>query len=138
MKRIFPIYPETSGSHVSQKRINKLKKKAIEIITKNERSIHVAFRKLQSRHSKPITMDLKLEVAVHKIKNAVVCPGSDEDWGFSDEEKIWIPTIKMNDTFLLGILLHESLHYCCTFNGKDICSKDEHYVMRLLGEKCEK
>ena len=83
-------------------------------------------------------MDLKLEVAVHKIKNAVVCPGSDEDWGFSDEEKIWISTIKMNDTFLLGILLHESLHYCCTFNGKDICSKDEHYVMRLLGEKCEK
>jgi hypothetical protein len=44
----------------------------------------------------------------------------------------------MNDTFLLGILLHEALHYCCSFNGKDICSKDEHYVMRLLGEECEK
>ena len=42
----------------------------------------------------------------------------------------------MNDTYLLGTMLHESLHYICTFNGKDICSKDEHYVMSLLGDDC--
>tara|TARA_B100001248_G_C27159309_1_gene352712 strand:+ start:229 stop:645 length:417 start_codon:yes stop_codon:yes gene_type:complete len=138
MKRIFPIYPKTSGSHVSQKRIDKLKQKAIEIISKNEQSIILAFRKLISRYSKHVTMDLKLDVAIRKIKNAVVCRESIGEWGFSDEDTIWIPTIKMNDTFLLGILLHEALHYCCSFNGKDICSKDEHYVMRLLGEECEK
>jgi hypothetical protein len=136
MKKIFPDYPKTSGSHVSQRRINKLKQEAIDIITKNERSIQLAFQKLASRYTKNIVIDLKLDVAVSKIQNAVVSRESEIDWGYSDDEKIWIPTIKMNDTFLLGILLHESLHYCCTFNGKDICSKDEHYVMRLLGEDC--
>ena len=34
MKKIFPDYPNTSGSHVSQRRINKLKQEAIDIITK--------------------------------------------------------------------------------------------------------
>ena len=35
----------------------------------------------------------------------------------------------------MGTILHEALHYLCTFNGKDICEKDEHYVMELLGEQ---
>jgi hypothetical protein len=136
MKKIFPNYPETSGSYVSQRRINKLKSKAIDIIIKNKTSIHLAFKKLASRHSKNINIHLDLDIAVSKIKNAVISRESETDWGYSDDEKIWVPVIKMNDIFLLGILLHESLHYCCTFNGKDICSKDEHYVMRLLGEDC--
>ena len=136
MKKIFPDYPETSGSYVSQRRINKLKPKAIDIIIKNKKSILLAFKKLASRHSKNINIQLNLDIAVSKIENAVISRESELDWGYSDDEKIWIPIIKMNDIFLLGVLLHESLHYCCTFNGKDICSKDEHYVMRLLGEDC--
>ena len=136
MKKIFPEYPNTSGSHVSQRRINKLKDEAIGILKKNERAIAMAFKKLASRYSKPPVIDLKLDIAADKIRNAVVSRESDCDWGWSDDEKIWIPSVKMNDTFLLGILLHEALHYCCTFDGKDICSKDEHYVMRLLGEDC--
>lgn len=136
MKKIFPDYPETSGSYVSQRRINKLKSKAIDIIIKNKTSIQLAFKKLASRHSKNINIHLDLNIAVSKIENAVISRESESDWGYSDDEKIWVPIIKMNDIFLLGVLLHESLHYCCTFNGKDICSKDEHYVMRLLGEDC--
>ena len=75
MKRIFPIYPKTSGSYVSQKRIDKLKQKAIEIISKNEQSITLAFRKLMSRYSKHVTMDLKLDVANRNISNRTDLPG---------------------------------------------------------------
>ena len=72
MKKIFPDYPKTSGSHVSQRRINKLKQEAIDIITKNERSIQLAFQKLASRYTKNIVIDLKLDIAISKIQNAVV------------------------------------------------------------------
>ena len=79
MKKIFPDYPNTSGSHVSQRRINKLKQEAIDIITKNERSIQLAFQKLASRYTKNIVIDLKLDIAISKIQNAVVSRESDMD-----------------------------------------------------------
>lgn len=63
MKKIFPNYPETSGSYVSQRRINKLKSKAIDIIIKNKTSIQLAFKKLASRHSKNINIHLDLNIA---------------------------------------------------------------------------
>ena len=28
------------------------------------------------------------------------------------------------------------LHYFAYINGKEICEKDEHYVMRMLGDDC--
>ena len=42
---------------------------------------------------------------------------------------------KLSDAHLIGAILHESLHYLARFNNKEICEKDEHYVMELLGEK---
>ena len=135
-KYIFPEYPDTSGSHVSQRRINKLKDAVIEILQKNESTILSAFKQLAKRYSKPPKVNLKIDIAVNKVRNAVVCREDEDDFGWCSEEKIWIPTTKMNDTFLLGLLLHESLHDCCTFGGKNICEKDEHHVMRLLGDDC--
>ena len=81
-------------------------------------------------------IEFNIDQAIEKVKNARVIYSSNNLHGESDNYRIWIPSAKMNDTYLLGTMLHESLHYICTFNGKDICSKDEHYVMNYLGDDC--
>lgn len=133
---IFPTYPSTSGSYVSQRRINKLKPIVINILQTKQTQIFQAFKKLASRYTKMPKIELHIEEAIEKVRNARVTSGSDDMHGESDDYRIWIPKNKTNDTVLLGTLLHEALHYICTFNGKDICTKDEHYVMALLGDDC--
>lgn len=133
---IFPEYPETSGSFVSQRRINKLKPVVIQILENKQQHILNAFKKLATRYSKPPKIVLHIEDAIDKVKNARVTSESDSMHGESDDYRIWIPKNKTNDTVLMGTLLHEALHYICTFNGQDICEKDEHYVMALLGDDC--
>ena len=133
---IFPEYPKTSGSYVSQRRINKQKAVVIRILETKQVQIFNAFKKLAARYSKPPIIELHIEAAIEKVRNARVTVGSDEMHGESDDYRIWIPKNKTNDTVLMGTLLHEALHYICTFNGKDICAKDEHYVMALLGDDC--
>lgn len=133
---IFPRYPPTSGSFVSQRRINKLKPKVIQILITKQDTIHRAFQKLATRYERPPVIKLNLELAISKVENARVTGTSDSLHGESDDYRMWIPKNKCNDALLMGTMLHEALHYICTFNGKDICSKDEHYVMALLGDDC--
>ena len=38
---------------------------------------------------------------------------------------------------LVGTILHESLHNIGMINGKDICEKDEHAIMKSLGEQLD-
>lgn len=133
---IFPKYPNTSGSYVSQRRINKQKNKVISILKQKKPQILSAFKQLAKRYSKNPVIEINIDQAIEKVKNARVISSSDSLHGESDNYRMWIPSSKMNDTYLLGTMLHESLHYICTFNGKDICSKDEHYVMALLGDDC--
>ena len=134
--RIFPTYPDTSGSRVSQRRINKQKYLVIQTLERKEHDIRKAFKQLARRYSKLPKIELHLHRAIEKVRNARVTHESKDLHGESDDTRIWIPSNKINDVRLMGILLHESLHYICTFDGKDICSKDEHYVMRLLGDDC--
>jgi len=133
---IFPEYPQTSGSYVSQRRINKQKPIVIRILETKQVQISNAFKKLAARYSKAPIIELHTDAAIEKVRNARVTASSDEMHGESDDHRIWIPKNKTNDTVLMGTLLHEALHYICTFNGKDICAKDEHYVMALLGDDC--
>lgn len=133
---IFPIYPNTSGSFASQRRINKLKPVAIAILTQEHLKIESAFKTLSKSRDHNVIVDLHLEWAIEKIKNARMSSEDSDLHGESDGETIWISKNKINDSELLGVLLHESLHYCCTFNGHDICTKDEHRVMRMLGDDC--
>ena len=133
---IFPEYPNTSGSHVSQRRINKQKEAVIRIIQTKQPQILAAFKQLAKRYSKTPKIELHIEQAVEKVRNARVTLDSDELHGESDDYRMWIPAAKCNDTYLLGTMLHEALHYICTFDGNDICSENEHYVMRLLGDDC--
>ena len=133
---IFPKYPNTSGPYVSQRRINKQKNKVINILQQKKPQILLAFKQLAKRYSKKPVIEINIDQAIEKVKNARVIYSSNNLHGESDNYRIWIPSAKMNDTYLLGTMLHESLHYICNFNGKDICSKDEHYVMALLGDDC--
>ncbi len=133
---IFPEYPHTSGSHVSQRRINKQKDAVIHVLQTRQAVILGAFQQLAKRRSKPPKIELHIADAVEKVRHAKVMHDSDDLHGESDDYRIWIPAAKMNDTYLFGVMLHEALHYLATFDGKDICAKDEHYVMALLGDDC--
>jgi len=133
---IFPDYPNTSGPYVSQRRINKLKPKVIEILNTKKSIILKGFQKLAARYEKSPVIRLNMDAAIDKVRFARVSGESDAMHGESDDYRLWIPKNKINDTLLWGTMLHEALHYICTFNGKDICTKDEHYVMRLLGDDC--
>ena len=133
---IFPTYPKTSGSHVSQRRINKQKNAVIHILETKQAQIMAAFKKLAKRYSKTPKIELHIEQAIEKVRNAHVIYDSEDLHGESDDYRMWIPAAKMNDTYLMGTMLHEALHYIATFDGQDICEKDEHYVMALLGDDC--
>ena len=135
---IFPNYPNTSGSYVSQKRINKVKNIVIQILIEEEKKILNAFKILAKKKykNKKINVELNLNLALNKVNNTFVSKKNDDLHGESDDNKIWISKNKLNDQELIGTILHESLHYICTFNGNDICTKDEHYVMSILGDDC--
>lgn len=133
---IFPCYPKTSGSFASQRRINKLKPIAGGIIRENAATIENAFKTLAKSRGKHIKVEMHLDWSIMKIQNATMSKEDSSLHGISDDTTIWISKNKINDAELLGVLLHESLHYCCTFNGNDICEKDEHRAMRMLGDDC--
>jgi hypothetical protein len=133
---VFPSYPNTSGSFISQRRINKQKEAVIAILKTKQPQILAAFKQLAKRYSKQPKIEMHFDQAIEKVRNARVTSDSDELHGESDDYRMWIPAAKCNDTYLLGTMLHEALHYICTFDGNDICEKDEHYTMRLLGDDC--
>ena len=136
MRRIFPDYPDTSGSVVSQRRINQVKPRVIHILRNHETDIRKAFETLATRRRKrpPRKIEMHFESAIAKVENAKLCAASEWAHGESDDTCIWIPANKLNDTMLMGTILHESLHYIATFDGKDICTRDEHLAMKWLGE----
>ncbi len=53
------------------------------------------------------------------------------------DDKVYVSAIKMSNEALVGTILHESLHNIGTINGKDICEKDEHTIMKSLGEQLD-
>ncbi len=40
----------------------------------------------------------------------------------------------MSAEWLVGTLLHEALHGAATMDNREICEKDEHQVIRQLGD----
>ena len=55
---IFPVYPPTSGSHASQRRVNKLKPVALAILTEEAAKVRRAFQTLARGRGKGIQLDL--------------------------------------------------------------------------------
>ena len=136
-KNIFPEYDDTSGPLVSQRRINRLKILLIALVTEEKHRILRAFTTFaKKRYDKPVAVRMDLKATIDRIHSTFVCK-SDSAYGESDDKKIWIAgNEKMSSAYLLGTMLHESLHYMCTFNDKWISESDEHAVMRSLGEDC--
>ena len=134
---IFPSYPSTSGSHVSQKRINRLKHLTKQILLQEKNRIEQEFKTfaLKRYRDTPVCVLVDIPGDVARVDNTVLCNKQDL-YGESDGEKIWIAKEKMNDAYLLGTLLHEALHYAATFNGRYVCEADEHTVFRALGDDC--
>ena len=136
---IFPFYKNISGSTVSNKRLKHAKNIVLLILKEERNKIENAFKTLAKKkfNNKPIFMKFDFKSSINRVINTVLSNESDDLYGESDGVKIWICKNKLSDQDLVGTILHESLHYICTFNNKDICEKDEHYVMKLLGEEHE-
>ena len=85
---------------------------------------------------KYIEITYDYEAAYRRVRSTKLCPMNDDCHGESDESGIWICKNKIDYPELVGTILHEALHYFAYFNNKEICEKDEHYVMRALGDDC--
>eukprot|EP01084_Bolivina_argentea_P125102 221687_1 len=133
---IFPDYREVSGSHVSQKRINVAKQIVCLILQQEERKITKAFDDLARKKYRGKKMILSVDIpsAIKRVQTAKVKRDNDYDYGEADDENMWISACQLSDEYLVGTILHEALHYIAKFNGKDICEKDEHYVIKSLGD----
>jgi len=134
---VFPEYNYNSGPIVSNKILERAKKIVIEILTNEKDKIEKAFKSLTKRYKdKNIEITYDYEAAYRRVRSAKLCPASDDCYGESDENGIWICKNKIDYAELVGTILHEALHYFAYFNKKEICEKDEHYVMRILGDDC--
>jgi hypothetical protein len=136
---IFPDYKDTSGSVVSNKRLKRAKEVVLLILLEEQEKIKNAYKTLAKRKYKDKKISIKYDFngCIDRVYNTVLGKKNDDLHGESDGYKIWISKNKLNDSYLIGTILHESLHYAATFNNKEICEKDEHYVMELLGETLE-
>ena len=134
--KLFPLYPNTSGSRASQRRVNRLKPLALAVLQDRKGIVVKAFEAFaRRRHAdRPPKVRFDLEGALRRVRGAAVC--AEGVYGECDEERVWVAREKMNDAYLLGTLLHEALHYAVTFNGKFVCEEDEHAVFRCLGDDC--
>ena len=134
---VFPEYKYNSGPIVSNKILKRAKEIVIEILTNEKQKIEQAFKSLTKRYKdKYIEITYDYEAAYRRVRSTKLCPASDYCYGESDESGIWICKNKIDYAELVGTILHEALHYFAYFNKKEICEKDEHYVMRILGDDC--
>ena len=134
---IFPEYNYNSGPIVSNKILRRAKKIVIDILTYERKKIEKAFKFLAKRYKdKSIQITYDYESAYRRIRSTKLCPSNDYCYGVSDGSQIWICKNKIDYAELVGTILHEALHYFAFFNNKEICEKDEHYVMRILGDDC--
>jgi len=134
---VFPEYKYNSGPVVSNKILKRAKKIAIDILINEKDKIEKAFKLLTKRYKdKYIEITYDYEAAYRRVRSTKLCPSNDYCYGESDESGIWICKNKIDYPELVGTILHEALHYFAYFNKKEICEKDEHYVMKILGDDC--
>ena len=118
---IFPKYRNISGPKVSKKRIRRATRIVKMILEEEEDKIVNAFKMLvKKRYNSKKKVEVDIQSAIECVDNTILSKESDEIYGESDGEKIWISEVKMSDEYLVGTILHESLHHICTLDGKDI------------------
>ncbi len=138
-KALFPDYRNLSGPKVSQKRINRAKSIVKYILEEKSQRIIKAFENFAKKkyYQKNPTTEVSILRAINMVENTTLYTEDECLYGYSDGYQIWISAIKMSNEALVGTILHESLHNIATINGKDICEKDEHAIMKSLGEQLD-
>lgn len=138
-KSLFPHYRNLSGPKVSKKRIKRASIIVKYILQQEKAKIIKAFEIFAKKkfYNKNPIIDVDIDRAIAMVDNTVLYTEDDCLYGCSDGNQIWISAIKMSNEALVGTILHESLHNISTINGKDICEKDEHLVMKSLGEELD-
>jgi len=138
-KCLFPDYRDLSGPIVSQKRINRAKIIVKYILRQESKKIIKAFETFAKKkyyNENPITV-VDLDSAVSMVENSTLYTDDECLYGYSDGYSVYVSAIKMSNEALVGTILHEALHNIGTINGKDICEKDEHTIMKSLGEQLD-
>ena len=138
-KCLFPDYRDLSGPKVSQKRINRAKIIVKYILRQESKKIIKAFETFAKKkyyNENPITV-VDLDSAVSMVENSTLYTDDECLYGYSDGYSVYVSAIKMSNEALVGTILHEALHNIGTINGKDICEKDEHTIMKSLGEQLD-
>ena len=136
--RVFPVYKSNARNRrmnvVTQIRIDSLKPVAINIIETETDSLQFAFDYLGKLfyRGEPITLDInQSKRRLHNTRLGEVQEGFITE---SDEMDIVIAPGNMSDSYLLGTLLHEMIHYMGQIEGRFIDSHHEHLVMYMLGD----
>ena len=78
-------------------------------------------------------ISIQFSLSYDRICGAQIAPNLDCH-GQCDRDTIEIDNRFMNDTFLLGTLLHETMHYLCLNNSRYMSENIEHHIMFALGE----
>lgn len=136
---LFPNYRKNmSGPKVSKKRIKRCVKIVELMLDENRNRITKTFYEFAKKkfYNKSVKVEVDIDSAIDAVNNTILHTDDDALYGESDGITIWISSIKMSDEELVGTILHESLHNICTINNKEMCEKDEHAVMRQLGDNC--
>ena len=136
--KVFPEYTYTSGPVLSNKTLVRAKKIVIDIMKEERNKIENAFLTLAKKKYKGEKKEIRFdyETAIKRIYSTKLGAENEYCYGESDEKQIWIFKNKIPYDILVGTILHEALHYFAYFNNKEICEKDEHAVMRMLGDDC--
>ena len=136
--QVFPVYTYKSGPILSNKILMRAKKIVIDILKEEGKKIECAFISLAKKKykGKKVNIDFDYDTAIKRICSAKLGGENEDCYGESDEKQIWIFKNKIPYDTLVGTILHEALHYFAYFNKKEICEKDEHDVMRALGDDC--
>ncbi len=135
---VFQIYKYNSAPILSKKILTRAIYIVIKIFDEERNKIEKAFSDLARKRyrGKVINIDFDYETVYRRVYSTKISSENEYCYGESDENQIWICRNKVPYDILVGTILHEALHYFAYFNGKEICEKDEHYVMRQLGDDC--
>ena len=138
--RIFPKYYSNGRNRrqnkITTQRIDTLKPVVISLLVEHIETIKKAFDYLSSTLYNGSNVKLYLREAIIRIRSARLGVVREGFLLEADEASIVVSPGYMSDSYLIGTLLHESLHYICMIDDKLIDSHNEHMVMYLLGDDC--
>ena len=135
------VFPREVGTErvVTEGMMATAKPYAIRILTANGERVQRHFKRYATRkyRCKPSSVKFEMDRSVKRIRAAVLSDLSDDVYGETDGDTIWINSgLPMTWGDIVATLVHESLHDCCFVRGKTMSCLGEHRCMQGLGEVC--